>query len=287
MRLYHVGRDGRRLTTARWSGWTPGLPTQRDGMSAANARWEASGWAPDGSGRTPTHRHVSNSVDAMPDPLYVPVLKGRQDEFAALADVQPATRNRILPLVEILPGPDDDAATLRQAPQVDLLLDVGEVNSDLAVHAGPRLQTRFRDLVRTHRLGTCARRPAIDRRPAGKFMALQAGQGDRQARRETRSRCAPAEAARGPTLPGGLSLLRDSLCEGRKRCPDIGREIEKVLIAWQSLQALVHQPAGAVDIAAPMRQPRLQVGQLRPTECRMFGHPVEPVCSVIVGEPVE
>jgi hypothetical protein len=50
----------------------------------------------------------------MPDPVYVPVLKGRQAEFAALAELQPFTRERILPLVEIVPGPDNDAATLRQ-----------------------------------------------------------------------------------------------------------------------------------------------------------------------------
>jgi hypothetical protein len=50
----------------------------------------------------------------MPDPLYVPVLKGRQGEFAALPDVQRSTRERILPLVEIVPGPDDEATTLRQ-----------------------------------------------------------------------------------------------------------------------------------------------------------------------------
>lgn len=50
----------------------------------------------------------------MPDPVYVPVMKGRQGEFAALGDVQPVTRSQILPLIEIVPGPDDEATTLRQ-----------------------------------------------------------------------------------------------------------------------------------------------------------------------------
>ena len=40
----------------------------------------------------------------MPDALYVPVLKGRQGELAALAAIQPATRQAILPLLEMVPG---------------------------------------------------------------------------------------------------------------------------------------------------------------------------------------
>jgi hypothetical protein len=36
--------------------------------------------------------------------LYVPVLKGRQGELAALAAIQPMTRKAILPLLEIVPG---------------------------------------------------------------------------------------------------------------------------------------------------------------------------------------
>lgn len=44
---------------------------------------------------------------------YVPVLKGRQGEFAALASIQPSTRQRILPMLEIVPGPADEPAALK------------------------------------------------------------------------------------------------------------------------------------------------------------------------------
>ncbi|WP_367185015.1 beta family protein [Trebonia sp.] len=40
----------------------------------------------------------------MPDVLYVPILKGRQGELAALAAIQPLTRQAILPVLEIVPG---------------------------------------------------------------------------------------------------------------------------------------------------------------------------------------
>ena len=40
----------------------------------------------------------------MPEVLYVPVLKGRQGELAALGSIQPITRQAILPLLEIVPG---------------------------------------------------------------------------------------------------------------------------------------------------------------------------------------
>lgn len=40
----------------------------------------------------------------MPEVLYVPILKGRQGELAALATIQPMTRQGILPLLEIVPG---------------------------------------------------------------------------------------------------------------------------------------------------------------------------------------
>ena len=40
----------------------------------------------------------------MPEVLYVPVLKGRQGELAALAAIQPMTKQAIMPLLEIVPG---------------------------------------------------------------------------------------------------------------------------------------------------------------------------------------
>ena len=83
----------------------------------------------------------------MPDTLYVPVLKGRQGEFAALAAIQPATRRHILPLVEIIPGPVDERGTVRSF--VDrtamklrpwaanrLLLDAGLLPTDVELHDG-------------------------------------------------------------------------------------------------------------------------------------------------------
>ena len=40
----------------------------------------------------------------MPEVMYVPVLKGRQGELAALAAIQPMTRQAIMPLLEIVSG---------------------------------------------------------------------------------------------------------------------------------------------------------------------------------------
>jgi hypothetical protein len=40
----------------------------------------------------------------VPEVLYVPVLKGRQGELAALAAIQPMTRQATMPLLEIVPG---------------------------------------------------------------------------------------------------------------------------------------------------------------------------------------
>jgi hypothetical protein len=80
----------------------------------------------------------------MPRVAYVPVLKGRQGEFAALADIQLSTRQRVLPLVEIVPGPADDPADLKSL--IDhtarklkvwagdrLLLDAGLLPTDVVV----------------------------------------------------------------------------------------------------------------------------------------------------------
>jgi hypothetical protein len=39
----------------------------------------------------------------MPDPLYAPVLKGRQGELVALAAIQPVTAQAVLPLLEMVP----------------------------------------------------------------------------------------------------------------------------------------------------------------------------------------
>jgi hypothetical protein len=83
----------------------------------------------------------------MPDPVYVPVLKGRQGEFAALPELQEFTRERILPLVEIVPGPDDEPTTLRQVIDKSvrklrswagrrLLLDSGLLPADVLVGEG-------------------------------------------------------------------------------------------------------------------------------------------------------
>lgn len=67
----------------------------------------------------------------MPEPVYLPVLKGRQGEFNALADIQPVTRRAVVPLVEIVPGPLDDAATVRAV--------VDKTIRKLKVWAGSRL----------------------------------------------------------------------------------------------------------------------------------------------------
>jgi hypothetical protein len=45
--------------------------------------------------------------------VYLPALNGRQGELTALADIQSVTRRTVLPLIEIVPGPVDYAATLR------------------------------------------------------------------------------------------------------------------------------------------------------------------------------
>lgn len=67
----------------------------------------------------------------MPKVVYVPVLKGRQGEFAALAEVQLSTRQRVLPLVEIIPGPADDPADLKSL--------INHTARKLKVWAGDRL----------------------------------------------------------------------------------------------------------------------------------------------------
>lgn len=63
--------------------------------------------------------------------IYVPVLKGRQGEFAALADIQLSTRQRVLPLIEIVPGPADEPADLRSL--------INHTARKLKVWAGDRL----------------------------------------------------------------------------------------------------------------------------------------------------
>jgi hypothetical protein len=83
----------------------------------------------------------------MPDVTYVPVLKGRQGEFAALAAIQPTTRQRILPLLEIVPGPADEPAALKSVIERTanklgpwagnrLLLDAGLLATDVELHNG-------------------------------------------------------------------------------------------------------------------------------------------------------
>lgn len=83
----------------------------------------------------------------MPERVYAPVLKGRQGEFAALADIQQSTREQILPLVEIVPGPDDTRTTLRQVIEKSvrrlepwagrrLLLDAGLLQQGVPIADG-------------------------------------------------------------------------------------------------------------------------------------------------------
>jgi hypothetical protein len=79
--------------------------------------------------------------------VYLPALKGRQGEFTALADIQPVTRRTVLPVIEIVPGPVDDAATLRTTVDKTvrklgvwagsrLLLDTGWLPGDIELRAG-------------------------------------------------------------------------------------------------------------------------------------------------------
>jgi hypothetical protein len=81
----------------------------------------------------------------VPSVIYVPIMKGRQGEFAALGEIQLSTRQRVLPLIEIVPGPADEAADLRSvinhtakklrvwAGDHRLLLDAGLLPTDVAV----------------------------------------------------------------------------------------------------------------------------------------------------------
>lgn len=86
----------------------------------------------------------------MPDVLYTPVLKGRHGELTALGLIQPATWQHLLPLLEIVPGPEDEAGA-RQPVRSEiqrtvrklqpwagqrLLLDVGLLASDTALRGG-------------------------------------------------------------------------------------------------------------------------------------------------------
>jgi Beta protein len=71
----------------------------------------------------------------MPDALYVPVLKGRQGELAALSLIQPMTRQHVLPVLEIVPGPGDDA--YNAAPQLRSIIE--KTARRLQTWAGQRL----------------------------------------------------------------------------------------------------------------------------------------------------
>lgn len=86
----------------------------------------------------------------MPDALYVPVLKGRQGELAALRSIQPATRQHVMPLLEIVLGSGDEAfsaAQLRSAIEKTagklqtwaghrLLLDAGSLTTEVELRDG-------------------------------------------------------------------------------------------------------------------------------------------------------
>jgi hypothetical protein len=96
----------------------------------------------------------------MPDPLYVPVLKGRQGELAALGEVQPTTRRHVLPLVEIVPGPIDDpdgirvvinktCMKLRAWRENRLLLDAGLLPTDIEVGDGGPLRLAATTAIRS------------------------------------------------------------------------------------------------------------------------------------------
>jgi hypothetical protein len=83
----------------------------------------------------------------MPDLIYVPVLKGRQGELAALRKIGTTTRHSIKPLLELVPGPTDEAAVLRSVvdksiKKLDIwagnsiFLDAGLLPSDVTVRDG-------------------------------------------------------------------------------------------------------------------------------------------------------
>ena len=70
----------------------------------------------------------------MPEVLYVPVLKGRQGELAALAAIQPITRQSILPLLEIVPGSVEESERAGQLRTV-----ISRTAKRLETWAGSRL----------------------------------------------------------------------------------------------------------------------------------------------------
>jgi len=86
----------------------------------------------------------------MSNVLYVPVLKGRQGEFAALNSIQPSTRQHTLPIVEIVPGLADEAQRAAQLRSVierttkrmqtwagnRLLLDAGSLATEVVLRDG-------------------------------------------------------------------------------------------------------------------------------------------------------
>jgi hypothetical protein len=70
----------------------------------------------------------------MPDPLYAPVLKGRQGELAALAAIQPVTAQAMLPLLEIVPRSVEETGQPGQLRTV-----VSRTMNRLQAWAGSRL----------------------------------------------------------------------------------------------------------------------------------------------------
>jgi hypothetical protein len=70
----------------------------------------------------------------MPDVRYVPVLKGRQGELAALSAIQPATQRHIMPILEIVPGTGDEALGAAQLRSI-----IEKTARKLQIWAGHRL----------------------------------------------------------------------------------------------------------------------------------------------------
>ncbi|MFC3892302.1 beta family protein [Lentzea rhizosphaerae] len=102
----------------------------------------------------------------MPEPMYVPVLKGRQGELAALGRIQLATKNTILPVLEIAPpeDPDEPVAVTgileRTVKKVkdswaggELILDAGFVRSSVRLAGGQGVITYVIAKARSQGIG--------------------------------------------------------------------------------------------------------------------------------------
>lgn len=89
-------------------------------------------------------------------------------------------------------------------------------------------------------------------------------------------------------LSGRVPIRLDDLPSSlRERSVDLGREPVELGVAREFGEALVHELASAIEVAALVSQLCLEEGQFGPAQSGVTGQLVQPVADVIVGQPLE